>query len=117
MNMEHWFDSELCGSTDDKLFLGLFTDILAELSDEKKKWRQDVLENSHDSIQTTVDKDSPHDRLKDISEDLWCFKWFDLIVVKLEVSVCEGKGQVLFDIHLGVTVKLGVIEDHILMEA
>ena len=72
--MEHRLDSEFCGGTNNKLFLGLLADILAELGDEEEQWRQDVLENSHHSIETSVDKDSPHDRLKDITEDLWCLK-------------------------------------------
>lgn len=117
MNKEFWLDPELSRRSDDELLFGLLADRLTKLGNVEQERGHEVLVDAHDCVQSTVDEDGTHDRLEDVTEDLWGFKWLNFALIHHEVSVGEGESEEVIDIGATHRVTLGVVEDDVLMEA
>jgi hypothetical protein len=76
-----------------------------------------MLVDLHDSLHTTIFKDSAHDCLKHVTKNLWRLERLNLALVQGEVRLHEGKLEVVVHVLLG-KLLLSVVEvDDILMEA
>ena len=100
-----------------KLFLRLFEGVLGELSDPKDEWTEQVLEGLHDFVESTVFEDSSEYSLKDVTENLWGLKRFDLPLVEVEIGAHKRKVQVVFNILLGEVLLLEIIVDDVLVQS
>jgi hypothetical protein len=104
---------EIHASKNDELFFGFSVTLLCEFSNIQQKRADQMLVNSDNFIHTTIFVNGSHYALKNITQNLRCFKGFNLSFVQVKIRFNERILQIIVHVLLGDSILLLVVVDNI----